>query len=71
MPSSIAFRFSSIEEALYLADRIVVISPRPGRIEQIIDVPFARPRRDDIKTSAEFLNLRREIWQTLKKGARV
>jgi NitT/TauT family transport system ATP-binding protein len=68
---TVIFVTHSIEEALYLADRIVVISPRPGRIEQVIDVPFARPRRDDIKTSAEFLNLRREIWQTLKKGARV
>jgi NitT/TauT family transport system ATP-binding protein len=66
---TVIFVTHSIEEALYLADRIVVISPRPGRIEQIIDVPFARPRRDDIKTSAEFLELRREIWQSLKKGA--
>jgi len=68
---TVIFVTHSIEEALYLADRIVVISPRPGRIEQIIDVPFARPRRDDMKTSAEFLGLRREIWQSLKKGAHV
>jgi len=41
-------------EALYLADRIVVMSPRPGRIEQVIQVPFARPRRDEIKSTPQF-----------------
>jgi NitT/TauT family transport system ATP-binding protein len=37
----------------------------------MIHVPFARPRRDDIKSTPEFLNLRRDIWQSLKKGAQV
>ncbi|MCS0505041.1 ABC transporter ATP-binding protein [Ancylobacter mangrovi] len=68
---TVIFVTHSIEEALYLADRIVVMSPRPGRIEQIIDVPFGRPRRDALKSDPEFLALRREIWQILKKGARV
>ncbi len=64
---TVIFVTHSIEEALYLADRIVVMSPRPGRIAQIIDVPFARPRRDEIKTDPAFLQLRREIWASLKK----
>ena len=64
---TVIFVTHSIEEALYLADRIVVMSPRPGRIAQIIDVPFARPRRDDIKTDPAFLQLRRDIWASLKK----
>ena len=68
---TVIFVTHSIEEALYLADRIVVMSPRPGRIEQVIEVPFARPRRDELKSTPEFLNLRREIWQSLKKGAQV
>ncbi len=34
----------SISEAVFLADRIVLLSPRPGRIDTILDVPFARPR---------------------------
>jgi NitT/TauT family transport system ATP-binding protein len=33
----------------------------------MIDVPFARPRRDEIKTDPEFLKLRRHIWESLKK----
>ena len=64
---TVVFLNQSIEEALYLADRIVVMSPRPGRIAQMIDVPFARPRRDEIKTDPEFLKLRRHIWESLKK----
>jgi NitT/TauT family transport system ATP-binding protein len=68
---TVIFVTHSIEEALYLADRIVVMSPRPGRIDHVIDVPFERPRRDLIKSTPEFLNLRREIWQSLKKGAHV
>jgi NitT/TauT family transport system ATP-binding protein len=68
---TVIFVTHSIEEALYLADRIVVMSPRPGRIERVIEVPFARPRRDEIKSTPEFLDLRRDIWQSLKKGAHV
>ena len=68
---TVIFVTHSIEEALYLADRIVVMSPRPGRIERIIEVPFARPRRDELKSTPQFLDLRRDIWQSLKKGAHV
>jgi NitT/TauT family transport system ATP-binding protein len=69
--NTVIFVTHSIEEALYLADRIVMMSPRPGRIERIIDVPFARPRRDAVKSTPEFIDLRRDIWQSLKKGAQV
>ena len=68
---TVIFVTHSIEEALYLADRIVVMSPRPGRIERVIEVPFARPRIDEVKSTREFLELRRDIWQGLKKGAHV
>jgi len=68
---TVIFVTHSIEEALYLADRIVVISPRPGRIQQIINVPFARPRNAEIKSDPAFLELRREIWQMLKRGVKV
>jgi NitT/TauT family transport system ATP-binding protein len=68
---TVIFVTHSIEEALYLADRIVVMSPRPGRIDRIIEVPFERPRRDAIKSTPQFLELRRDIWQSLKQGAHV
>jgi NitT/TauT family transport system ATP-binding protein len=44
----------SIIEAVFLADRVVLLSPRPGRIDTVIDVPFARPRSLDIQTLERF-----------------
>ena len=57
----------SIEEALLLGDRTVVMTAQPGRIKQIIDVPFPRPR-DLIALSAspEFGRLKLDIWQVLE-----
>jgi NitT/TauT family transport system ATP-binding protein len=68
---TVLFVTHSIEEAIYLADRIFVFSPRPARIERTIEVPFPRPRSDGIKATPEFLELRRDIWQTLKRGVQV
>ncbi len=59
----------SIEEAIYLADRILVFSKSPARIELTMPVPFPRPRSEGLKTSPEFLEIRRSIWQVLKKDA--
>ena len=44
----------AINEAVFLADRIVLLSPRPGRIETVVDVPFPRPRRPALQASTEF-----------------
>lgn len=68
---TVLFVTHSIEEAIYLADRIIVLSPRPARIQRDIAVPFARPRDEALKTSAAFLDIRREIWSLLKQGATV
>jgi NitT/TauT family transport system ATP-binding protein len=58
----------SIEEALALGDRCVVMTAQPGRIKQIIDVPFPHPR--DLLTlsaSAEFGKLKLDIWRVLEE----
>ena len=65
---TVLFVTHSIEEAIYLADRIIVLSPRPARIQRDIAVPFGRPRDEMLKTSPEFLSIRREIWELLKQG---
>jgi ABC-type nitrate/sulfonate/bicarbonate transport system ATPase subunit len=51
-----------IDEAIYMSDRIVIMSPRPGRIERIIDVHLDRPRQ---RNSHEFLRLRGDILEWL------
>ena len=44
----------SIAEAVFLADRVILLSPRPGRIDTVEEVPFARPRSLDVQASPEF-----------------
>jgi len=57
----------SIEEALLLGDRTVVMTAQPGRIKQIIDVPFPRPRNlMTLSASPEFGRLKLDIWQVLE-----
>src|SRR5213075_1430200 len=51
-----------IDEAIYMSDRIVIMSPRPGRIERTIPVQLARPRQRD---SGDFLRLRSDILKFL------
>jgi NitT/TauT family transport system ATP-binding protein len=55
----------SITEAVFLADRVVLLSPRPGRIRSITDVPFSRPRQVDLQTLPEFQNIARELRHQL------
>ena len=57
----------SIEEALLLGDRTVVMTAQPGRIKQIIDVPFPHPRNlMTLSASAEFGKLKLDIWRVLE-----
>ncbi|MNW17082.1 Bicarbonate transport ATP-binding protein CmpD [compost metagenome] len=51
----------SIQEALLLSDRIVVMSARPGRVAQVIDVPLARPRTLQTLTDPVFTRMANEI----------
>ena len=51
-----------IDEAIYMSDAIVMMSPRPGRVERIIDVRLPRPRR---RNDAAFLGLRADIFELL------
>jgi len=51
-----------IDEAIYMSDRILIMTARPGQIEHCLDVPLPRPRQ---RNSSEFLNLRSEILELL------
>jgi ABC-type nitrate/sulfonate/bicarbonate transport system ATPase subunit len=57
-PSAVLFVTHGVDEAILLADRVVIMSPRPGRIRRILEVPLARPRDP---TSTEFAALVRAV----------
>ena len=63
---SIVFITHNIEEALYLSDRILILSDKPASIKKEIIVPFPRPRTEDILLSEQFMKLKREIHYELR-----
>jgi NitT/TauT family transport system ATP-binding protein len=63
--TTIVFITHDIDEALFLADRIVVMSPRPGRIVDEIRLDFSRPRGPELVTSPEFTALKRHCLALL------
>jgi len=58
-----------IEEAIYLADRTVVMSALPGRISEVIDVDLPRPRRYEIQSDARFIHLRDHVTEIVRAEA--
>lgn len=63
---TVLFVTHSIEEALYLSDRIYVLSQRPGRIIEELSVPFPRPRQERMLTDPSFAQIKSRIYQLLK-----
>ena len=58
----------SIEEALLLGDRTVIMTAQPGRIKEIVDVPFPHPRNlMTLSASAEFGQMKLDIWRVLEE----
>ena len=55
-----------VEEALFLADRVLAMSARPGRISRVLQVPLPRPRAYDVITSAPFVEMKRELLEELR-----
>ena len=65
---TVIFVTHSIAEAVYLSTRIVVMSPRPGRILEVIDSPLPRERPLDIRETPEFLDVARRVRVALRAG---
>ncbi|MEJ6478846.1 MAG: NitT/TauT family transport system ATP-binding protein [Paracoccaceae bacterium] len=65
---TIAFVTHSIPEAVYLSTKIVVMSPRPGRISDVIESPLPKDRPLDIRDSAQFIELAHRVREGLRAG---
>lgn len=67
---TIVFITHGIEEAIYLGQRVAVMTPRPGRLQEVIEVDFTDNERSaqDLRSSARFGELRHRVWQSLHEG---
>ncbi|MBU2410288.1 MAG: ABC transporter ATP-binding protein, partial [Gammaproteobacteria bacterium] len=73
-PRTVLFITHAVEEAVYLADRIVVMSARPGTIREIVDVKVVREEHDwdsvsrieDVMDLPSFVHLRTHVWKLLR-----
>jgi NitT/TauT family transport system ATP-binding protein len=67
---TVLFITHQIGEAIYLSDRVLVMSGRPGEIARDIPIDFPRPRPLELKRTAEFQALEDEIWQLIERDVR-
>ena len=64
---TVLFITHQINEAVYLADRVVVMGPRPGRVKDVFTIPFPRPRTLSLKRDPKFLEIEDAIWQLVEE----
>ncbi|MGN8648185.1 ABC transporter ATP-binding protein [Gracilibacillus sp. HCP3S3_G5_1] len=64
---TVLFVTHDIDEAIYLSDEIYVLSPRPGRLKEIVAVNLPRPRGQDTLSMLEFVNLKKRLLGMLKE----
>jgi NitT/TauT family transport system ATP-binding protein len=67
---TIVFVTHDIEEAVYLGDRVVVLTARPGRIREEVTIELPRPRSLEIKKSAQCHEYRNYIWDLIRSESR-
>jgi NitT/TauT family transport system ATP-binding protein len=67
---TVLFITHQIDEAIYLSDRVVVFSGRPGRVKDIIDVAIPRPRRLGIKRELQFHAIEDRIWGLIEEDVK-
>lgn len=69
---TVLFVTHSVDEAIMLGDRVVIVSARPGRVKKVIPVDFPRPRSEKgLRSSEEYLAIREEVWDELSSEVRL
>ena len=66
---TVVFITHAIDEAVFLADRVAVMTTHPGRLKALIDIPLARPRNDATRVSPQFQALSQHIWSLIRDEA--
>jgi NitT/TauT family transport system ATP-binding protein len=74
-PRTVLFITHSVEEAVYLADRVVIMTRRPGRIKEVLDIKSARnaenwnrfQKIEDVMDQESFIHLRTHVWRSLRE----
>jgi ABC-type nitrate/sulfonate/bicarbonate transport system ATPase subunit len=66
---TILFVTHDVEEAIFLSDRVFIMTARPGKIKAEIDIPLERPRSYEIKATESFLNLKRQALALIREEA--
>lgn len=66
LAATILFVTHDVDEAIFLADRVAVFSPRPGRIAEQVSVTLPRPRTVDTLTTTEFIDIKRQVLAALR-----
>ena len=64
---TIVFVTHDVEEAIYLGHRVVLMAPRPGRIDSVYDVPLPAKREQDMKLAPEFMRLKRQLLDRIRE----
>ncbi len=64
-----AYVTHNLEEAVRLADRIVVLSRRPGRVREVVSIAMTRAERGDVGARSKLLALQNELWSLIRNEA--
>ncbi|MBX5492412.1 MAG: ABC transporter ATP-binding protein [Chloroflexi bacterium] len=67
---TVIFITHQIDEAIFLADRVFVFTVRPGRVKEILPIPFPRPRQLDLKRTPEFVGCVDRVWKLIEEEVR-
>jgi NitT/TauT family transport system ATP-binding protein len=69
-PKTVLFVTHQIDEAVFVSDRVVVLTVRPGRIKEVVPIPFARPRELGLKRTGAFGQVVEHIWELIEQEVR-